>query len=212
MAEEETEDQETMDTERDREKLYESLNMPLLFDKYDMKEVEVNDPGLERYINLLPILLPHSGGTHANKRFKKEEVSIIERLINHMMRTEDFTGKKLKAYNVVRDAMDIINDRTDNNPVQILVDAIENSAPREETTQITYGGISVPKAVDVSPCRRISLALSKISQGAVKASYKNKKDISTCLAEELIMASRKDKNSFGVSKKEETERMAASAR
>ncbi|MFP4000380.1 MAG: 30S ribosomal protein S7 [Thermoplasmata archaeon] len=212
MTKEETEDQETMDTERDREKLYESLNMPLLFDKYDMKEVEVNDPGLERYINLLPILLPHSGGTHANKRFKKEEVSIIERLINHMMRTEDFTGKKLKAYNVVRDAMDIINDRTDNNPVQILVDAIENSAPREETTQITYGGISVPKAVDVSPCRRISLALSKISQGAVKASYKNKKDISTCLAEELIMASRKDKNSFGVSKKEETERMAASAR
>ncbi len=210
MADEETEDQETFG--RDREKLYESLNMPLLFGKYDMKEVEVDDPGLKRYINLLPILLPHSGGTHANKRFKKEEISIIERLINHMMRTEDFTGKKLKAYNVARDAMDIIHERTDNNPVQVLVDAIENSAPREETTQITYGGISVPKAVDVSPCRRISLALSKISQGAVKASYKNKKDISTCLAEELIMASRKDKNSFGVSKKEETERMAASAR
>ncbi len=210
MADEETEDQETFG--RDREKLYESLNMPLLFGKYDMKEVEVDDPGLKRYINLLPILLPHSGGTHANKRFKKEEISIIERLINHMMRTEDFTGKKLKAYNVTRDAMDIIHERTDKNPVQVLVDAIENSAPREETTQITYGGISVPKAVDVSPCRRISLALSKISQGAVKASYKNKKDISTCLAEELIMASRKDKNSFGVSKKEETERMAASAR
>lgn len=210
MAEEETEEQETV--KRDREKLYESLDMPLLFGEYDMKEVEVNDPGLEKYIDLLPILLPHSGGTHANKRFKKEEISIIERLINNMMRNEDFTGKKLKAYNVVRDALDVIYERTEKNPVQILVDAIENSAPREETTQITYGGISVPKAVDVSPCRRISLALSKISQGAVKASYKNKKDISTCLAEELIMASRKDKNSFGVSKKEETERMAASAR
>ncbi|MEF8835545.1 MAG: 30S ribosomal protein S7 [Candidatus Thermoplasmatota archaeon] len=210
MAEEETEEQETV--KRDREKLYESLDMPLLFGKYDMKEVEVDDPGLEKYIDLLPILLPHSGGTHANKRFKKEEISIIERLINNMMRNEDFTGKKLKAYNVVRDALDVIYERTEKNPVQILVDAIENSAPREETTQITYGGISVPKAVDVSPCRRISLALSKISQGAVKASYKNKKDISTCLAEELIMASRKDKNSFGVSKKEETERMAASAR
>lgn len=210
MAEEETEEQETV--KRDREKLYESLDMPLLFGEYDMKEVEVDDPGLEKYIDLLPILLPHSGGTHANKRFKKEEISIIERLINNMMRNEDFTGKKLKAYNVVRDALDVIYERTEKNPVQILVDAIENSAPREETTQITYGGISVPKAVDVSPCRRISLALSKISQGAVKASYKNKKDISTCLAEELIMASRKDKNSFGVSKKEETERMAASAR
>jgi len=210
MAEEETEEQETVKS--DREELYESLDMPLLFGKYDMKEVEVDDPGLEKYIDLLPILLPHSGGTHANKRFKKEEISIIERLINNMMRTEDFTGKKLKAYNVVRDALDTVHERAEKNPVQVLIDAIENSAPREETTQITYGGISVPKAVDVSPCRRISLALSKITQGAVKASYKNKKDISTCLAEELIMASRKDRNSFGVSKKEETERMAASAR
>jgi len=210
MVEEETEEQETIKS--DREELYESLDMPLLFGKYDMKEVAVDDPGLEKYIDLLPILLPHSGGTHANKRFKKEEISIIERLINNMMRTEDFTGKKLKAYNVVRQALDLVHERTEKNPVQVLVDAIENSAPREETTQITYGGISVPKAVDVSPCRRISLALSKISQGAVKASYKNKKDISTCLAEELIMASRKDRNSFGISKKEETERMAASAR
>jgi len=210
MTEEETEEQKTVKS--DREELYESLDMPLLFGKYDMKEVDVDDPGLEKYIDLLPILLPHSGGTHANKRFKKEEISIIERLINNMMRTEDFTGKKLKAYNVVREALDIVHERAEKNPVQVLVDAIENSAPREETTQITYGGISVPKAVDVSPCRRISLALSKITQGAVKASYKNKKDISTCLAEEIIMASRKDRNSFGVSKKEETERMAASAR
>lgn len=212
MPEEETEEQEKTEKERKREKLYESLDMPLLFDKYDMKEVEVNDPGLEKYIDLLPILLPHSGGTHADKRFKKEEISIIERLINHMMRTEEFTGKKMKCYNAVKDAMDIIHERTEENPVQILVNAIENSAPREETTQITYGGISVPKAVDVSPCRRISLALSNITKGAVKASYKNKKGISTCLAEEFIMASRGDRNSFGVSKKEETERMAASAR
>ncbi len=212
MADENTDVSEKTELESQRERLYESLDMPDLFGKYDMKEVEVRDSGLERYINLLPILLPHSGGKHANKRFKKEEISIIERLINNMMRTEDFTGKKLKAYNAVKDAMDIVNERTEKNPVQVLVDAIENSAPREETTQITYGGISVPKAVDVSPSRRISLALSKITQGAVKASYKNPKKISTCLAEELIKASRRDRDSFAVSKKEETERMAASAR
>ncbi|MEF8873263.1 MAG: 30S ribosomal protein S7 [Candidatus Thermoplasmatota archaeon] len=186
--------------------------MPLLFDKYDMKEVEIRDPGLEKYINLMPILVPHSGGTHAKKRFEKEKVSIIERLINHIMRTEDYTGKKMKSYNAIKDAMYEIHERTDENPVQIFVRAIENSAPREETTQITYGGISVPKTVDVSPCRRLSLALSKIAQGAVNASYKNEKDISICLAEELIKASRGDRDSFAVGKKEETERMAASAR
>lgn len=212
MAEEGNEEQNMTEEQRDRERLYEKLDMPLLFDKYDMKEVEVQDPGLERYINLLPILVPHSGGTHAKKRFEKEKISIIERLINHVMRTEDYTGKKMKSYNAVKDAMDEIHERTDDNPVQILVRAIENSAPREETTQITYGGISVPKAVDVSPCRRISLALSKLAQGAVSASYKNNKDISICLAEEIIKASRGDRDSYAVNKKEETERMAASAR
>ncbi|MFW6040687.1 MAG: 30S ribosomal protein S7 [Thermoplasmatota archaeon] len=195
-----------------REHLYENLDMPLLFDKYDMKEVEVRDPGLKKYINLLPILVPHSGGSFSNKRFGNEEVSLIERLINSMMRSEKFTGKKTKCYNAVREAMDIIHKRTKKNPVQILVDAIENSAPREETTQITYGGISVPKAVDVSPCRRLSIAIANNTKGAVKASYKNKKNISECLADELIKASNGDRNSYAISKKEEMERMAQSAR
>ncbi len=212
MADENTEEEKTTEEQRRRERLYEELDMPLLFDKYDMKEVEVGDPGLEKYINLLPVLVPHSGGTHAKKRFEKEKVSIIERLINNMMRTQDYTGKKMKSYKAVRNALDEIHERTEKNPVQVLVMAIENSAPREETTQITYGGISVPKAVDVAPCRRISLSLSKIAQGAVKASYKNNKDVSICLAEEIIKSSRADRDSFAVSKKEETERMAASAR
>ncbi|MGM0405382.1 MAG: 30S ribosomal protein S7 [Thermoplasmatota archaeon] len=186
--------------------------MPLLFDKYDMKDVEVTDPGLKKYINLLPILVPHSGGTHSNERFGNQEVSIIEKLINSLMRRQEYTGKKTKSYNTIKDAMDIIHEKTGKNPVQILVDAIEHSAPKEETTQITYGGISVPKAVDVSPIRRLSIAVGNNTKGAVKASYKNKKDIAQCLAEELMKAANKDRNSYAVSKKEEIERMAQSAR
>ncbi|MFO8110801.1 MAG: 30S ribosomal protein S7 [Thermoplasmata archaeon] len=186
--------------------------MPLLFDRYDLSEVVVNDPGLKRYINLQPILVPHSGGSHANKRFGKEEVSIIERLISSMMRTERYTGKKTKAYNTVKEAFDIIHEKTNKNPAQILVRAIENSAPKEETTQITYGGISVPKAVDVSPWRRLSIALGNNAKGSVKASFKNKKGIATCLADELIKAANGDRNAFAVSRKDEMERMAQSAR
>ncbi len=194
------------------ESVFDTLEMPLLFDKYDMSEVVVKDPGLKRYINLQPILVPHSGGSYANKRFGKEEVSIIERLISSMMRGEKYTGKKTKAYNAVKEGFDIIHERTKQNPVQILVRAIENSAPKEETTQITYGGISVPKAVDVSPWRRLSIALGNNAKGAVKASYKNDKSIAACLADELIKASNNDRNSFGVSRKDEMERMAQSAR
>ncbi|MFO7793254.1 MAG: 30S ribosomal protein S7 [Candidatus Saliniplasma sp.] len=195
-----------------KQRLFDNLEMPLLFDKYDMKDVEVDDPGLKKYINLLPILVPHSGGTHSNERFGTQEVSIIEKLINSLMRRQEYTGKKAKCYNSIKEAMDIIHEKTDKNPVQVLVDAIENSAPKEETTQITYGGISVPKAVDVSPIRRLSIAVGNNTKGAVKASYKNKKDIAECLAEELMKAANKDRNSYAVSKKEEIERMAQSAR
>jgi len=210
MAKDKEEVEEDVLTKRQR--LYENLDMPLLFDKYDMKDVEVTDPSLKKYINLLPILVPHSGGTHSNERFGNQEVSIIEKLINSLMRRQEYTGKKAKCYNSIKKAMDIIHEKTDRNPVQVLVDAVENSAPKEETTQITYGGISVPKAVDVSPIRRLSIAIGNNTKGAVKASYKNKKDISQCLAEELMKAANKDRNSYAVSKKEEIERMAQSAR
>ncbi len=210
--EENSEEEQLSEKQRRRQKLYDQLDMPLLFDKYDMEEVEVHDPGLKRYLDLFPILVPHSGGSHANKSFGKEDVSIIERLINRLMRTEEFTGKKNSTYKVVKEAMDIIHDRTEENPVQVLVNAIENTAPREETTRITYGGISVPKAVDVSPCRRLSHALSNITNGAVKATYKNDRGVASCLADEIIQASRADRNSFAISKKQEIERMAQSAR
>ncbi len=205
-------EKESTDSDGGQESIFDKLEMPLLFDKYDLSEVVVNDPGLRRYINLQPILVPHSGGSYANKRFGKEEVSIIERLICSMMRTERYTGKKTMAYKTVKDAFDIIHKKTNENPVQVLIRAIENSAPKEETTQITYGGISVPKAVDVSPWRRLSLALGNNAKGAVKSSYKSKKGIAACLAEELIKAANGDRNAFAVNRKDEMERMAQSAR
>ncbi len=207
MAEEKKEE-----VQKSEKGIFDTLEMPLLFDKYDMKEVKITDPGLKKYINLTPVLVPHSGGRHGNKKFGNTDVSIIERLINFMMRTERFTGKKMKAYKAVKEAMDIIHERTEKNPVQILITAIEHSSPKEETTQIRYGGISVPKAVDVSPSRRTSIALSNNAKGAVKASYKNKRSISECLANELMNAAKGEKTSFAVSRKEEMERMAQSAR
>jgi len=184
----------------------------LLFDRYEMTDIAIRDGGLAKYIDLTPTSIPHSGGRHANRWFGKARMSIVERLINSMMRTEDFTGKKMKAYKAVSEAFDIIYERTKKNPVQVLVQALENAAPREEITRLQFGGISVPKAVDISPSRRLDIALRNISKGAVASTYKNRKPIEECLAEELILASRGDMGSFSVAKKEEIERVAASAR
>ena len=183
-----------------------------LFDRYDMSDITVTDAGLARYINLDPVIVPHTGARHANQPFAKSKMNIVERLVNNMMRTEEYTGKKTKTYKVVMDAFAIIESKTKKNPVQVFIDALENTTPREEVTRLKYGGVSVPKAVDVSSSRRLDIALRNICNGAVKASYKNTRPIEVCLANEIMLAAKGDMNSQAISKKEEIERVAASAR
>jgi small subunit ribosomal protein S7 len=184
----------------------------LLFGKFDISGVTVRDPGMGRYMDVTPLAVPHTGGKRTNKQFAKAKMSIVERLINNMMRTEDFTGKKIKAYKAVENSFTIIHEKTKQNPLQVFVDALQNAAPREEVTRLQYGGISVPKAVDVAPSRRVDLALRNICKGSLEAVRKSKKSVEECLADEILSAARNDMNCFSVAKKEEVERVAASAR
>ena len=183
-----------------------------LFDRYDLSDIVVSDAGLARYINLDPVIVPHTGARHANRPFAKSKMNIVERLVNNMMRNEEYTGKKTKTYRAVMKAFAIIESKTKKNPVQIFIEALENTTPREEVTRLRYGGVSVPKAVDISSSRRLDIALRNICKGAINASYKNTKPIEVCLANEIMAAAKGDMSSFAVSKKEEVERVAGSAR
>ena len=180
-------------------------------EKYDMSTLKIEDKGLERYMNL-ELRDFFLGAPHANRMFGKSRLPLIERFINTLMKTENYTGKKTKAYKAVRDAMDLIDQKIKTNPMQVIVDAFQNAAPKEETTRLRFGGILVPKAVDVSPQRRLDIAMRNISLGARTASYKNTKSIEACLADELIKASKNDPSSFAIAKKNDLERVAKSAR
>ncbi|KXB02703.1 30S ribosomal protein S7 [candidate division MSBL1 archaeon SCGC-AAA261F19] len=196
------------------------------FGKWSVNGVKVEDPGLRRYIRLEPRLVPHYSGRHTDKQFDKAEVPIVERLINKIMRSgpgkgkiggkrirnSKNCGKKQKAYNIIKDAFEKIESDTGRNPVQVLVDAIQNCAIREETTKISYGGITYHVAVDSAPQRRLDVALRSLADGAFSRSFKSKKSIHECLAEELILASKSDMESYGVSQKENIERIAKGAR
>jgi small subunit ribosomal protein S7 len=182
-----------------------------LFGKWDF-DVEVEDPGLKRYICLEPRFLPHSGGRHEHKKFGKASVNIVERLINNMMRHGRCGGKKAKAMGIVKNAFELIHLRTGKNPIEVLVRALENAAPREEVTRVAYGGIVYPIAVDISPQRRLDLALRHITEGAREASFNNIKTIDECLADEIINAYAGDSRSFAIRRKEEIERIALSSR
>ena len=89
---------------------------------------------------------------------------------------------------------------------------LENSAQCEDTTRLSYGGIVYHLSVDISPQRRVDLALRLLSEGARHASMQNPRPLAECLAEELILAARHDMKSYAVAKRHEKERIAKSSR
>ncbi len=183
-----------------------------LFQKWSFKEIKVEDIGLQRYLNLTPMVAPHSMGRHEHQRFRKSKVNIVERLINGLMRSGKNAGKKAKATNIVKEAFEIINVKTGKNPIEILVKAVENASPCEDTTRISYGGVVYHLSVDVAPQRRIDLAIRHITEGARTASKNNPRSIQETLADELVLAANKDIKSAGVAKRNEIERVAQSSR
>ncbi len=183
-----------------------------LFGKWSFDGTEVVDSGIKRYISLKPVYAPHSMGRHEHGKFRKAKVNIAERLINSLMRPGSSSGKKSRVDNLVRNAFEIIHLRTEQNPIQILVRAIENTAPCEDTTRISYGGIAYHMAVDISPQRRVDLALRFISEGARKIAFGNPRSLDECLAEELILAANNDVKSYAVQKCNEMERVARASR
>ncbi len=184
----------------------------LVFSKWDAAEVTCSDPGIAPYINLTTIGMPLSGGRHANQWFGKQRLSLIERFTNGLMRRGPNSGKKSTTVSALRDALDIIHERTGENPLQTLIDAIVNSAPCEGITRIRFGANSQPKAAEVSPSRRVDVAIRNLTTGATGATVKSKRSLTQCIVNEVMKAAEGDVSSFAVAKREETERIAASAR
>ncbi len=193
-----------------------------IFDLYDLSEIKVVDHGLKSVINLEPKLILKSQGRNVGK-LGQIKVNIVERLMNklavaghrgkkHKLGIGHTTGKYSKNMKIVLEAFELIGKKTQKNPVEVFVKAIENSAPRDEITVIEYGGARYPQAVDVSPLRRVNLALRNIVHGASDKAFNKKKTIAQGLADEIIMASEGNQESFAIKKKRESEAQADSAR
>lgn len=193
-----------------------------IFDLYDLRGITVNDLGLQNVINLKPKLILKSYGRNFQK-FGQTKVNIVERLANklavaghrgkkHKLELGTSTGKYTRNMKIVLEAFRLIEKRTGKNPVEVLIKAIENSAPRDEITVIEYGGARYPQAVDVSPLRRVNLTLRWFVHGASDKAFGKKKNISEGLADEIILASEGNGESFAMRKKNESEKQADSAR
>lgn len=193
-----------------------------LFDKYIVEGVVIKDPALKPYINIQPRLLLKSQGRNLEK-FAKTRVNIVERFANrigvpghsgkkHKIITSWAAGKYQKNMKTVIEALDIIEKRAKKNPIQVLIDAIENGSPRDEITVIEHAGARYPQAVDTSPMRRIDLAVRWMVQGSYQRCFGKKKKMAQSLAEEIMKAAEGNMESYAASKRNESEKQADSAR
>ena len=157
------------------------------------------------------VFLPYTAGRYQKRSFQKVNCPIIERLLNSLMMKGRNSGKKQLAIRAVRQALDIINLTTGENPLQVVIDAIANGGAREDSTRIGTGGVVRRQAVDVSPIRRVNQSIYLITRGSREAAFRSMKTISEILAEELLAASKGSGtgiNSYAVKKKDEIERVA----
>ncbi|MBU0471185.1 MAG: 30S ribosomal protein S7 [Nanoarchaeota archaeon] len=189
------------------------------FNRWDCSAIRVEDPGLQKYINLSPMIVPKTGARYAGNRFHKSKTFIVERLINRMMipghkskkhkiSSGLCTGKATTTYGLVEKAFEIIEKKLNKNPIEVFVKALENAAPREEIVAIEYGGARYPKAVECAPQRRIDVVLKMMTQGAYQKTFSSKKKAEQCLADEIMAAYQLSQNSNAISKKLELERQA----
>jgi len=186
-----------------------------LFGKWSAEDINVTDISLTDYIAVKEKhakYLPHSAGRYQAKRFRKALCPIVERLTDSLMMHGRNNGKKLMAMRIVKHSFEIIHLLTGENPLQVLVNAIINSGPREDSTRIGRAGTVRRQAVDVSPLRRVNQAIWLLCTGAREASFRNIKTIAECLADELINAAKGSSNSYAIKKKDELERVAKSNR
>lgn len=133
-------------------------------------------------------------------------------MTNSLMMHGRNNGKKLLATRIMKQAMDIIHLLTDANPIQVIVDAIVNTGPREDSTRIGSAGAVRRQAVDVSPLRRVNISIALITTGARESAFRNTKSMAECLADEVINAAKGSSNSYAIRKKDELERVAKSNR
>lgn len=198
----------------------------LLFEKYDVKGLAVEDPSLATYIKLSKRSYPNIFGRRKYHAYYLSHVDIVERLISKIMRGGTgrkisgkvirrkgaLQGKKLKVTHILEEAFELIQKKTNKNPVQVLLEAVQNAAPIEDTTRVRYGGISYNVAVGISSQRRLDVALRNVALAGLMSSFKNKKTLAEALANEIILASTNSPDSYAVKKRVEVERIAKRAR
>ncbi len=114
-----------------------------------------------------------------------------------------YSGKKSTAYKVFYEALSIVEQRTNENALEIFKKALANVSPQVEVKSRRVGGATFQIPQEVRPERKTAVAIRWLIQFSRK---RNEKSMSMKLASEFVAASKEEGAAY--KKKEDTHRMA----
>ncbi len=129
----------------------------------------------------------------------KYNSKLVSRFIKSIMRD----GKKSVAESLVYDAFDVIEKKTNELPLKVFEQAVDNVRPLIEVKSRRVGGSTYQVPTEIRPSRRTALAIRWVIGFARKRAEKG---MSLKLAGELLDAA--NKRGSSIKKKEDTHKMA----
>ena len=123
----------------------------------------------------------------------------LAKFINHVMES----GKKAVAERIVYGALDIVAEKSKEEPVEMFEKALENIQPMVEVKSRRVGGATYQVPVEVRPSRQHALAMRWLVEFSRK---RGEKSMAQRLAGEILDAA--DSKGSAVKKREDVHRMA----
>ena len=143
----------------------------------------------------------------AEKREIQPDPKFGNAVVTKFMNSVMYEGKKSVAETIVYGALEIIEGKTKQNPIQVFQQALDNVMPSIEVRSRRVGGATYQVPVEVRTDRRQALGIRWI---IIAARERNEKTMTERLSAELLDASNNRGNA--VKKREDTHRMAEANR
>ena len=125
--------------------------------------------------------------------------ALVTKFINCMT----YDGKRAVSQNIMYDALNVVQEKTQDDPLKVFKKAVDNVKPSLEVKSRRVGGSNYQVPVEVAPGRRTSLALRWLIGFARK---RPERTMVQKLAMEIIDAA--NMRGGAVKKKEDTHKMA----
>ena len=124
---------------------------------------------------------------------------LVTKFVNNLM----LQGKKTTAYRIFYEAMEIVAEKTSEDPVEVWKKALANVTPAVEVRSRRIGGATFQIPAEIRPSRKVSIGMKNLIGFSRK---RHEKSMGKKLAGEILAGYKEEGAAY--KKKEDTHRMA----